>query len=101
MTPEEFLQKIEIELKISKNSNYTLRNYLHANKELLNFTKKNPLEINEDDVKYFLATNHLNSSSASTIVFLSAIKYAFSNILKKDITLNIKRPKKEIKIPSV
>jgi integrase/recombinase XerD len=101
MTPEEFLKKLEIELKISKNSGYTSRNYLASNKHLINFSKKNPEEINEDDVKFFIAENLSDSSSSSIIVFLSAIKYAYSSILKKDITLGIKRPKRERKLPSV
>ena len=34
MNSEEFLKKLEIELKISKNSVYTIRNYVDANKQL-------------------------------------------------------------------
>lgn len=101
MTPEEFIKKLEVELKISKNSAYTLRNYIDANKRLLNYTKKNPSEIGTDDVKHYMANNLSESSSSSIIIFLSAVKYAFSNILKKDITLGIKRPKKERRIPAV
>ncbi len=101
MTPEEFLKKLEIELKISKNSNYTLRNYLRANNELFIFTNKIPDDMSEDDLKLFLVERLSDSSSSSTIVFLSAIKYAYSNILKKDITQGIKRPKREKRIPAV
>lgn len=101
MTPEEFLKKLEIELKISKNSEYTLRNYLRSNIELLDFTHKNPEEITEEDIKSFMVNNLQNSSSSSVIVFLSAIKYAYSNIIKKEITHGIKRPKRERKLPSV
>lgn len=101
MNPEEFLKKIEVELKISKNSEYTLRNYLNPNKKLLEFTNKNPSEITEDDVKLYISENLTESSSSSIIVFLSAIKYAFSSILKSDITLGIKRPKREKKLPTV
>ena len=44
----------------------------------------------------------LTDKTTSTItLFLSAIRYAYSNILKKDPTLDIKRPKKERKIPAV
>ena len=101
MTPEEFLKKLEIELKISKNSEYTLRNYLIPNKKLFEFTKKNPEEINSDDVKHYIAENLDKGSSSSIIVFLSAIKYSFSAILKNDITSEIKRPKREKKLPTV
>jgi integrase/recombinase XerD len=101
MTPQEFLKKIEVELKISKNSNYTLRNYLRANSELLEFCKKNPEEISEDDVKSFMAAKLTDQASSTIIVFLSALRFAYSNILKRDITLGIKRPKRERRIPAV
>lgn len=102
MDKEEFLKKIEIELKISKNSQYTIRNYLNANKQLLAyFTKKSLEELTVDDVKQFMAEELNESSSSSVILFLAAIKFSFANILKKDLTLGIKRPKKEKRIPTV
>jgi integrase/recombinase XerD len=101
MNKDEFLKKIEIELKISKNSPHTIKYYLIKNKELLDFTKKDPEFIIEDDVKYFLSEKMSNCSSSSIILFLAAIKYAYSSIFKRDITLGIKRPKKEKRIPSV
>ena len=101
MQKEEFLKKLETELKISKNSSHTIRNYLSANAKLLDFINKKPEDANIDDIKLYMASNLGEGSSSSTIVFLSAIKYAFSNILQKDITANIKRPKKEGRIPAV
>jgi len=101
MTPKEFLEKTEIELKISKNSEYTLRNYIAYNQKLFNFIKKQPQEITEDDVKKYIAEKLENNSSSSVILFLSALKYAYSNILKNDITKNIKRPKREKRLPTV
>jgi len=101
MEKEEFLEKLKIELKISKNSEYTIRNYLKANEELLNFCKKPLEEITKDDVKRYIAQRISLMSTSSIIVFLSSIKYAYTNILGKDITEGIKRPKKERKIPTV
>lgn len=101
MTPQEFLNKLKIELKIAKNSNYTIRNYLRANKELFDFCKKDPDQITEDDLKALMAESISTKASASVIVFLSAIRYSYFKILKKDITQDIKRPKREAKIPSV
>ena len=101
MKKEEFLKKLETELKISNNSIHTIRNYLAANKFLLEFINKSPEEITQEDVKLYLAEKLDNASSMTKILFLSAIKYSFSNLLKKDITLDIKRPKKEKHIPSV
>ncbi len=101
MKKEEFLKKLEIELKISKNSEYTIRNYLVANSQLLAFVGKSPDEINRDDVKSFMAENLTDRSAATIILFLSAIKFAYSNIFQQDPTLSIKRPKRERNIPSV
>jgi len=101
MNHKEFLEKLEIELKISKNSEYTLRNYIKYNQILFDFTKKNPEEITEDDVKKYIAEKLDKNSSSSVILFLSALKYAYSNILKKDPTINIKRPKREKRFPTV
>ncbi|HTY44156.1 MAG TPA: site-specific tyrosine recombinase/integron integrase [Patescibacteria group bacterium] len=101
MKKEEFLEKLKVELTISKNSKYTLRNYLNANSELLDFSKRNPDEITEDDVKAFMASKLTDSSSSSIIVFLSALRFAYSGILKKDVTLGIKRPRREKRIPDV
>lgn len=98
---EEFLKKLETELKISKNSDYTIRNYLRSNSELINFTDKEPEKISKDDVKSFIANKISSMSSSSVILFLSAIKYAYTNIFGKDITEGIKRPKREKKIPVV
>jgi integrase/recombinase XerD len=101
MNKEEFLKNLEIELRISKNSQYTIRNYLNANKSLINFLKKSPLEIEERDIKFYMSEKISDKSAMSIILFLSAIKYAYSTLLKKDITLNIKRPKRERRLPSV
>lgn len=101
MQKEEFLKKIETELKISKNSDYTIRNYLLSNSSLLNFTKKDPEQVTTDDVKMFIAENLTEKSSSSIILFLAAIKYAYTNIFQKDLTAPIKRPKKEKKLPIV
>jgi integrase/recombinase XerD len=101
MTPEDFLKKLEVELKISKNSVYTLRNYSDSNKKFLEFIQKSPEKIDTDDVKTYIAKNLSESSSSSIIIFLSALKYSFLNVLKADITLGIKRPKREKRLPTV
>ena len=74
---------------------------MDCNKKFLEYIKKNPEDVNEDDVKYYLAENLSKSSSSTLIIFLSALRYAYSNVLHKDITIGIKRPKKEKRIPTV
>ncbi|MFH0936606.1 MAG: site-specific tyrosine recombinase/integron integrase [Candidatus Woesearchaeota archaeon] len=101
MKKEEFLEKLKIELKISKNSQHTLNNYVKANSELLNYLKKDPDLITQNDVKGFMAEKLSHQASASITLFLSAIRFAHQNLLNKDPTFGIKRPKKETKIPVV
>lgn len=101
MEKEEFLKRLETEIKISKLSGYTLRNYLDFNKRLLEHTKKLPEQIDSQDIKNFLADKMSDKASASNILFLSSIRFAYSNVLGKDPTISIKRPKKENKIPIV
>lgn len=101
MNKQEFLKKIEVELKISKKSEYTVRNYVQANSELIDFLNKEPQEINQEDLKLFIAEKLGERSSSSTILFLAAIRYAYMKVFKKNITEGIDRPKKEAKIPSV
>jgi len=97
----EFLRKLEVELKIIKYSPHTLKNYIKSNKKLLEFTKKDPEEITTDDIKTYMAEYLSNKASSSIILFLASLKFAYKNVLNKDLTLNINRPKKEKKIPVV
>ena len=101
MNQEEFLKKLETEIKIAKLSPYTLKHYLHFNKQLFEHADKQPDEIEQDDVKYYLADKMSERASASNVLALASIKFAYANILGKDPTSGIKRPKKENKIPIV
>ena len=74
MEKEDFLKRLETEIKISKMSDYTLRNYLNFNKQLLEHSKKNPNQIEQQDIKYFLADKMNNRASASTILLGMKLK---------------------------
>jgi integrase/recombinase XerD len=100
MNNQEFLKKLEIELRISKASPHTIQSYIKQNKLLLDFSKKAPNEVTVDDIKHYLSENHTSSAAATTILFLAAVKYAHLNILDSNPTLSIKRPKKEIHFPT-
>lgn len=101
MKKEEFLKKLETELKIARQSDKTMKSYIFFNEKFLDFVKKQPSDVNEEDVKSFMVEKLSNKSISSIILALSALKYAFSNILGKDITAGIKRPKREKKLPDV
>ncbi len=101
MLKEEFLQRVKTEIKISKKSDCTVRNYLGINEKLLNFVKKNPNEIIAQDIKNFLAEKYNDKATNSTILALAAIRYAYKNVLNTDPTLELKRPKKDKALPVV
>ena len=101
MNKDEFLKKLEIELKIGKNSAHTLKNYLRLNSQFLDYTKKDPDKVNEDDIKLYIAENLSDKAAISIIMFLAAIKYSYTSILKNDPTANIRRPKREKRLPTV
>jgi len=101
MEKKEFLEKFFIELKILKNSPYTIRNYTSLVKHFLDFTNKNPDLIQETEIKKYIAEKLSDKSPSLIILFLSAIRFSYSSILKFDPTIGIKRPKKEKKIPDV
>lgn len=101
MNSIEFLKRLETEIKIAKLSPYTLRNYMDFNTQLLEHSKKQPSEIDQQDIKYFLADKMNHRAGISTILFLASIKFAYTSLLQKDPTSGIKRPKNEKKIPTV
>lgn len=101
MNKDNFLKKLEIELKITKASVHTLKNYTRFNIQFFDFIKKDPKEIDEDDIKLYIAENLSDRAAVTTIMFLSAIKYAYTGILKTDPTQHIKRPKREKRLPVV
>jgi integrase/recombinase XerD len=100
MDNQEFIKKIEIELKISKASPHTIQNYIKQNQLLLIFSKSKPKEITTDDIKQYLAENLTNSAASTITLFLSAIKYAHTAVFGIDPTITIKRPKKESHLPT-
>ncbi len=101
MKKEEFLKTLETEIKISRLSPYTLRNYLDFNKKLLLHSNKQPEQINQNNIKLFIAEKMHSNAASSVILFLAAIKFAYLIVLQKDPTSGIKRPKNEKKIPPV
>ena len=91
------LEILENELKSRGLSNLTLKAYVRHNNNFLKFTKKKAEEVLNDDIKNYL--NHLTEEkklkSSSIILTLSALKFYYEGILKKQIFDNIKLPQTE------
>lgn len=101
MQKEEFLQRLTTEIKISKKSPYTVRNYCNINNNLLNFVKKEPEQVTSQDIKNFLAEKFSDKATNSTILALAAIRYAYKKVLHTDPTTDIDRPPKDKGLPVV
>lgn len=102
MITVEILKKLETELKLRGFSPNTIKTYVTSNSLFLNWVKKDPEQVTEQDIKDYLA--HLISDkriSASSIALKkAALKFLFDEILKKGI-VNLKTPKIPKHIPVV
>ncbi len=97
----DYLNKLEVELKIRGMSKNTIETYVFHVRNFLDYVNKHPSRIIEDDVKryqaYLMYDKKIKSRTINII--LSSLKFFFGEILGNDITARIKRPKFEKKIP--
>lgn len=99
---EDELKKLETELKIRGFSSQTLKAYTIHNHAFLNFAKKEPSLVSEDDLKgylaYLLSDKKLSPSSVALI--RSALLFFYNQVLGKGFS-GIRTPKIQRKNPSV
>lgn len=97
------LKKLETELKIRGFSSNTVKSYVYHNKRFLEFADKPYNEINEDDIKAYMAflisDKSLKPSTVSLV--LSALRFFYEEVEKMPLFGDIKTPKQEKKIPTV
>ena len=99
MERKEAIEKIKTELKLKGSSELTIRNYIWFVEKFLAQTNKTIDELDEEDVKSFLA-NMIDSKSRSTVsLAASSLKYFFSLFDKPIKSINL--PKKEKTLPEV
>ncbi len=81
----------------------TVKQYIYFNRDFLNFIKKEPEQINKEDVqKYLSYLNNVLKRSGSTLnVAYSALKFYYKKIIDYDFFESIRRPKKEKTLPDV
>ena len=95
------LEKLETELKLRGFTDKTLKAYIFHNKSFLDYIKKKPEEIKQEDIKKYLAhiMSEKNYKPASTNLAISALRFYYEEVLKKKFFTDIKPPKTEKKIP--
>lgn len=95
------LEKLETELKLRAFSPRTVGSYVFYNKKFLEFVKKEPEQVVEDDIKSYIASlMERNVSPKSIILIKAALKFFYDDVLKRNI-VNIKSPKISKKLPVV
>ncbi len=96
-------ESLRRELVSRKYSSRTLKAYLYYNRELLTFCSKPPADITVNDLKNFLLhTVECKKVSVSTLnSVISALKFFYGTMLGRDFSCEIKRPRKDKKLPNV
>ena len=81
----------------------TMKAYVYYNKEFLKFSGKNPCEMGNNDVKdYLFHLVEVKEVSTSTLnIAINALKFYYGKILNHRFVYEIKRPKKDKKLPVV
>jgi integrase/recombinase XerD len=102
MIVDERLKKLNTEAKLRGFSPQTIKMYLFYNEKLLDYTKKEPVDITEDDIKDFLGYKLSDDSVSNATVALikAALKFYYTEILGRNIS-RIKTPKRSQKLPVV
>jgi len=91
------------ELVSRKYSYKTVKAYIYFNRDFRNFIHKEPLDVNDNDIKeYLVYLSEKKRASTSTLnQAINALKFYYGNMLKKKFVYEVKRPKKDKKLPVV
>ena len=91
------------ELISRKYSHKTVKAYLYFNRDFLNHASKSRSEISESDIKnYLLYHVEVKQSATSTMnQAISALKFYYGSMLKRKFVYEIKRPRKDKKLPTI
>jgi len=89
---------------VSRKYSYkTVKAYIYFNRDFLNFIHKKPLEITDNDIKeYLVYLSEKKEASTSTLnQAINALKFYYGNMLKRKFVYEVKRPRKDKKLPVV
>lgn len=102
MIVDERFRKLITEMKLRGFSPQTVKMYLFYNQKLVDYIKKEPVDITEENIKDFLAYKYSDDSVSSATIALikAALKFFYTEILGKSIS-QIKTPKRSKKLPVV
>jgi site-specific recombinase XerD len=91
------------ELLSRKYSYKTVKGYLYYNRDFLNFIGKTPANINDSDIKDYLfyLAEEKQSATSTLNQAINALKFYYGTMLKKKFVYEVKRPRKDKKLPIV
>ncbi len=91
------------ELVSRKYSYKTVKAYIYFNRDFLKFIHKKPLDVNDNDIKeYLVYLFEKKGASTSTLnQAINALKFYYGNMLKRKFVFEVKRPRKDKKLPVV
>jgi len=97
------LEDLRRELVSRKYSTKTIKAYVYYNKNFLEFIKKASTEVINEDIKDFLVylSEQKEVSTSSLNIAVNALKFYYGEVLKREFVYEIKRPKKDRKLPVV
>jgi len=91
------------ELVSRKYSYKTIKGYLYYNKDLIRYIGKSPSEIDDEDIKDYLVYLAEEKEAATSTLnqAINALKFYYGTMLKKKFMYEVKRPRKDKKLPIV
>jgi site-specific recombinase XerD len=100
---EHWREKLEIEMRVLDFSKHTLDAYINSNKALCKWLQKKPEQVTTDDVKRYLAYHqkYKNQAASTLNSALSAFKFFYFNVMKRDIVKDQRRPRQDKRLPVV
>ncbi len=105
-TPKQSLHNFEDlrrDLVSRKYSYKTVKGYLYYNRDFLSFAGKDISDVTEEDIKNYLfhLAEEKQSATSTLNQAINALKFYYGTMLKKKFLYEIKRPRKDKKLPIV
>jgi site-specific recombinase XerD len=96
-------EELKRELVSRKYSPKTIKAYIHYNEDFLKIVGKHPKDITESDIKDYLfyLVDRRKVATSTLNIAINALKFYYGTILKRKFSYEIKRPKKDKKLPVV
>jgi len=97
------IDKLETELKIRGFSKRTVDSYVYHNRKFIDFVKKDPSSVDENDAKKYIAylMSNRKFKPSSVNIALSSLKFFYTEILQNMAFNELKTHKLEKKLPTV